>query len=199
MIELSNVTFESQTLPSEWAEELHECTFERGALRSRRVAILRVPVPGNGWRALRVEMEVEPIGGALLACGDGTLTTVIDIKRARHRVAFCSVASLAESVKTVPRKDGPHLVAFEFDNGRFRALVDGQELIADDDPRPTAVSGMLEIALWDDCLLHRALPKAGPRLFFPVVWGRGSTSLLPPGLQSGRGRIRHCAAARDRR
>ena len=59
MVELANVTFETAALPQGWVEERHECCFERGALRSGRVAALKFPLPGQAWGRLSVEAEID--------------------------------------------------------------------------------------------------------------------------------------------
>ena len=155
MRELMNFTFENGKLPPEWMEREREFSFERGALRSGRAVSAEFIVPGNGWREFRVEMEVEPIGGAVLACGDGAHTIVVDLKRGMHSITNYGPSQLAATRKEIPAKAGSCLVAFEFDDGRLRACVDGDEVVSAAIPQPQPIAGLIGIQFRDDCLVRR--------------------------------------------
>src|SRR5688500_16577145 len=124
--ELLNVTFEDQTLPEGWVETQHRYRFESGGLRSGRGTTVRLHVPGT-WNCLRVMIDVEPIGGAILSCSDGTLTTTVDLSSGRHRVSFYGPQVLTCREHAIP--SGRHTVDFETVDGRLRGLVDGVEVI----------------------------------------------------------------------
>ena len=155
MRELMNFTFENGKLPPEWMERERGYSFERGALRSGRVVSAEFIVPGNGWRRFRVEMEVEPIRGAVLTCGDGSHTIVVDLKRGAHSIMNYGPSELAATRKEIPPKAGFYLAAFEFDNGRLRACVDGDEVVSAVVPQPQPVAGLIGIQFRDDCLIRR--------------------------------------------
>ena len=155
MRELLDVTFESGKLPEGWTESGRVCAFERGALRSHRAALTEVIVPGRGWRALRVEIEVEPIGGAAIECGDHTLNMVVDIARGRHSISLYGDVTLAENRQEIPGKPGRHRLVFELNESYWRALVDGCEVVAAKKPHSAAFAGLLALGFWDDCLVHR--------------------------------------------
>ncbi len=145
MQELMNVTFESKKLPCDWMEEKHNYSFERGALRSDWATIPKFILPGRGWEVLRVEVEVEPLAGAQISCGDRIASITVDLCRKRHWINSSAQTRLVESTRDIPKKGGSYLVAFEFNQGHLRGLVDGQEMIAGDDPRRTSFSGLLEM------------------------------------------------------
>ncbi len=157
MRELMNVTFESGKFPADWVETERGCTFERGALRSGRVANVNVPLPGSGWRRLRVEVDVElqPTGGAALTCSDDKLTMAVDLKRHTHGIYFYGGLPLAEGKRAVPAKSGPRRVAFEYHDNRQSISVDGEEFIAGADPHSIPAAGTLKLQFWEDCLVHR--------------------------------------------
>jgi hypothetical protein len=155
MRELMNFTFENAKLPSEWMEREREYSFERGALRSGRAAFAEFILPGNGWRQFRVEMEVEPIHGAVLSCGDGSHTIVVDLKRGAHSIMNYGPSQLAAVRKEIPPKAGFYLVAFEFDDGRLRACVDGDEVVSALVPQPRPIAGLIGLQFRDDCLIRR--------------------------------------------
>lgn len=154
MNEIASYTFEADRFPSDWQIERTHHSFERGALRSGRCVIANVPVPGHGWRRLGVEIEVEPVGGAVIECGDNLLTAVVDLRRNVHSIS-CFTCTIAESQREIPKKAGKYLVAFELGEGQWRALVDGIEMVAGTDPKPTPVFGSLQLGFWDDCLVRR--------------------------------------------
>ena len=155
MRELMNFTFENGKLPPEWMEREREFSFERAALRSGNAFSADFIVPGNGWRKVRVEMEVEPIHGAAIACGDGSHTISVDLKRCRHSILNYGPSELAEARKEISPKAGFYLVAFEFDNGRLSARVDGDDVISAVAPQPQTVAGLIRIQFRDDCLVRR--------------------------------------------
>jgi hypothetical protein len=156
-----NFTFESGRLPPEWMEHERAYSFERGALRTGRAVIASFLLPGNGWRKLRVEMEIEMTSGAALTCGVGAHTLIVDLKRGTHSVMNYGVSVLASNRKEIPLKTGSYLVVFEFDNGRLRALVDGVEVVSAADPRPQPTAGLMETQYWDDCLIRRVRVLGG--------------------------------------
>jgi len=168
MRELMNIAFESGALPADWTAERNMASFERGALRSGFVTSVHFALPGNGWRAVRVEVDVEPLGGAALVVGDGTVSVCVDLARGVHRVMCYGMAELARAKTAIEPKTGTRRVAFEFDRGRLRALVDGREVVAADDPSPAPAAGLLDISFWDDCLIHRARVLGDDPLDAPV-------------------------------
>ncbi len=155
MRELMNFTFGNGKLPPEWMERERECSFERGMLRSGNAFSADFIVPGNGWRKLRVEMDVQPVRGAALACGDGSHTICVDLKRGAHSILNYGPSELVALRKEIPPRAGFHLVAFEFDNARLSAWVDGDEVLSAVAPQPQPVAGLIRIQFRDDCLVRR--------------------------------------------
>jgi len=155
MRELMDFTFENGKLPPEWMEREREFSFERGALRSGRAVSAEFIVPGNGWRKLRVEAEVEPVGGAVVSCGNVRHMIVVDLKRGLHSITNYGPSQLAWNRKEIPPKSGSYHVAFEFEDGRLRACVDGDEVVSAADPQPQPIAGLIGIQFRDDCLIRR--------------------------------------------
>jgi hypothetical protein len=155
MEELMDVTFESGRLPDGWLAQERRHGFERGALRSGGATLLDIPLPEGSWRRWRVEAEVEPLEGATVVCSDHLYSLVTDLKRGTHRIAFYSMASLTTAEKPVPDSPARHRVVFELGDGPLRVLVDGQEVVAAEDPQPAPPGGLVRLEFWDDCLVHR--------------------------------------------
>ena len=152
--ELINATFEAQRLPEGWLEEERCLSFEADGLRSGRAAVLDIPLPAGRWLALRVEVEIEPLSGAALVCGDRTYSLVTDLTRGTHRTVFYGMTPLAEGRRPVADQPGPHHVVLEVGGGPMRVVVDGDEMVAADDQQPIPVGGPLHLEFWDDCLVH---------------------------------------------
>ena len=155
MKELLEVDFTSRSLPEEWTEQAGCYSFEQNALRSGASTILRLPAPGAGWwHKLRVELEVEPMGGAVLTCGDGTFTIAVDLARSSRSI-MQGLLVLAENRDSHDSQSGRKTVGFEWDHGIMRADIDGLEVISAKAPQPFIMGGLLDLEFWDDCLIHR--------------------------------------------
>jgi len=157
MREIMFTTFADGRVPSDWLVETPHHAFERGGLRTGRVTRALVPLPGNGWRKLRVEIDVEPVGGAAVECGDGLLNMALIVKAPyppRHR-ALKYMQTFAESVCPVADKPGVRHVEFELNGQCLRGLVDGVEYLSANDPFPREMVGTLTLTFWEDCLVHQ--------------------------------------------
>jgi len=158
MRELKAYSFENGTFPTDWLVETNHHTFERGALRSGPATQAKIPLPGNGWDALRIEAEVTPLDGAVVEAGWDRFGGLVSVKTdltPRHLVRASTRGSLAESSRPVAEKHGPCVVAFEFTREKIRALGHDQVLVEAD--MPTKVDpffGLVQVGFWDDCLVH---------------------------------------------
>jgi len=157
MRELSVTTFEDGRIPSDWLVETSHHVFERRGLRTGGQTRVLMPIPGNGWRKLHVQVEVEAIGGAAVECGDGALSLVLILDAPyppRHR-ALKRQHTFAENVCPIPSNPGVRRVTFEFEGGRLRGLVDGDEYLDATDGFPRAMVGTVCLTFWEDLLVHR--------------------------------------------
>lgn len=178
MQQLLDTRFEGNQLPDGWIEASRGFSFEAGVLRSGPGMNCRFMVPGYGWGRLRLEAEIEPVGGAVVTCQDGKFTTAVDLTRGTHRITFYGPRALNRT-KTEPLavQGARHLVAFEFDQGRIRATVDGREVITGSEPSPSPAFGLLGLGFHEDCRVHRVRIFGGDPLNappFPVLPRRGS-------------------------
>ena len=158
MRELKAYSFENGTFPTDWLVETNHHAFEQGALRSGLATQAKIPLPGNGWDALRIEAEVTPLDGAVVEAGwdrFGGLVTVKTDRTPRHRVRATTRGALAESSRPVAEKDGPCVVAFELTHEKIRALGRGEVLVEADMPaNADPFFGLVQVGFWDDCLVH---------------------------------------------
>ena len=155
---LIDATFEDGTLPDGWFMGSVGHAFEQSALRTGERSRLSIPVPEPGWRTLRVELEVEPIDGCVVSCGDDVLllsTTLSGPDPTAHRAAKYSSHVLAAGRTAPPAGDGVRCLAFEFDNGRLRVLIDDVEMLSTEDPLPRPFVGMIGLQCFDSFLLRR--------------------------------------------
>ena len=170
MREIMLTTFCDGRVPSDWLVETPHHTFERGAMRTGRVTRALVPLPGNGWRKLRVEIDLEPVGGAAVECGDGLLNLALIIKApypSRHR-ALKHTHTFGENVCPVADQPGIRHVAFELNGECLRGLVDEVEYLSATDPFPREMVGTLTLAFWEDCLVHQVRVLGDDQLAEPL-------------------------------
>lgn len=157
MQQLISHVFEEANIPASWMVQSNNHTYERGCLRSGRCTELLIPLAGHGWNRIHVEAEIEPFPQAVVECGDTVAALALKINESEYS-RHCAVhfaSNLAESFKQVPAKPGVRLVAFEFDRGKMRGTVDGEEYIAATDYSGNAFMGWVKLAFWNDCLVHR--------------------------------------------
>lgn len=178
MREITAHSFEEGNIPSDWLLQTMNHQYERGCLRSGCVTALCLPLPGPGWRSLRIEAEVEPCAGAVVECGDDVFSINLKIKErgcSRHSINK-HAATMVESVTPVPDRPGIRHVVFTFDRGQMRGEIDGEEIISVADPAMPPFTGHLRVGFWDDCLIH-SLRLLGadplPAPLFPVRPRRG--------------------------
>src|ERR1041384_7710014 len=170
MQELISHHFEERNIPPTWFPQGMNRTYERGCLRSGRCTQMWIPLKGNGWNRIRVEADVEPVGGAVIDCGDGVVALALKVKEGdypRH-CAIRHSSVLMESFERVPDKPGIRHVAIEFDHGQLRGLVDGKEFIRAVDPSPHPIMGVLTLGFWNDCLVHRIRVLGADELASPL-------------------------------
>ncbi|MBM4044963.1 MAG: hypothetical protein FJ279_07610, partial [Planctomycetes bacterium] len=155
MKELISASFAQGGIPEGWLSQPVKPAFERGGLRSGRVTQLTIPLPAVAWGRLRVELQVEPIGGATLEANDRVLHVVVALtdEYPRHR-ALKYLHELGVGRKRVAPRPGVRSVAFEFDHGRLRGFADGEEVVSATGPVPQRFFGDLHLGLWDDCLVR---------------------------------------------
>ncbi|NQU12261.1 hypothetical protein HQ590_15810 [bacterium] len=157
MREILNVTFESGTIPADWVETKRLYRFEHGALRTGAVTRFEIPLPGAGWRGVRVEAELEILstGAPILTCSDGRLRALADLRRGKQTISIHDALPLAQGSRPVASPSGTCLAAFDFNDARPSFSIDGKELLSGHDPQPVPVGGMLELEFWDDCRVRR--------------------------------------------
>ena len=145
MREILNVTFESGQIPDRWIETKRLYRFERAGLRTGAVTRFEIPLPGHGWRRLRVEAELEvlPTGGPILICSDGRMMTLADLKRGTQTMSIHHATPLAQGNRTVAPSSGTCLAAFEFNGTRPGFSLNGKEILSGHDPQPVPVAGMI--------------------------------------------------------
>ena len=174
MQELVSHRFEDGNIPADWAPQGLDHTYERGGMRSGRSTQMMIPLPGPGWRRVRVEIELEAMGGAIVDCGEGVFTMALKVKEAVF-TGHCAVrhaSVIAQSAKPVPDRSGLRQVVFEFEPGQIRGLVDGEEYISARDLEPKPLTGWIMLAFWSDCLVRTirilgAEPLQGP--LYPIA------------------------------
>lgn len=152
---LTDASFADGRIPDGWIEELRAISFEKTGLRTGNAAMFRIPVPGEAWRCLRVEVEFEPRQGALIDLSDGQVTMTADVGRGRHMIGIYSRGVLAETA-CPPRRDATLLkVTFDLGPDTLRLAVDDQDLVQARPPQATPPGGVLELGFWADCLVRR--------------------------------------------
>jgi hypothetical protein len=155
MLEIFNATFESGRMPADWIIERAEATFDGRVMQSGLITAASFVVTGSRWRTLRIETELEPAPDSVVECTDGTVAIVLDLISKTSRITAYGGAVLAEAVHDVPPKQGPHLLAMEFDHNHLRFFVDGREVATAKDPRPAPRGGLMRISFWNNCRVHR--------------------------------------------
>lgn len=172
MKELVNVPLEAGHLPPDWIEEFRLMKFEEDALRTGAATLFRFPVPGDSWKRFRLEADVTMIRGALLELGDGLLTLQADLAKSSYAIGLCSRGALAEATQAIERSN-LYRVAYEFDHGTWRILINDRTVLEANDPALTAVSGWMDLGFWADCLVH------GLRIFGdnPEISQKGNVQL----------------------
>lgn len=170
MHELMNVTFQSRKLPEGWIETKRLYSFERDGLRGAAVTRFEIPLPGNGWRRLRVEAEMEilPTGAPVLVCSDGRLRFLADLKKGgRKYISVHEATPLAQGNHGVVSSPQRCVVVFEFNAGRPSFWIDDKEILSAHDPEPVPVAGILDLEFWDDCNVRRIRILGGEELARP--------------------------------
>lgn len=174
MREIMNVGFESAKLPENWVETRGLYRFERGGLRTGAVTRFEIPIPGNGWRSLRVELEFETFAanGPIFLCCDGRTKAQADLHRKKHFVSVHEAMPLAQLNEKIAPDARVCTVAFNFSETPGFSL-NGRSFLSGHDLAPCPVAGVMEVEIWDDCLLHRVrivgegeLPR--PRFEYPL-------------------------------
>ena len=175
MREILNVGFESQKLPENWVETRGLFRFERGGLRTGAVTRFEIPLPGNGWRRVRVEVEFELLthGGPIFICSDGRTKAQADFNRGKHSISIHEATPLALRSDKFAISAGACAVTFDFNETRPGFLINDKEFLAGNDPQPVPIAGVLELEVWDDCLIRHIRiigdgELARPRFEYPA-------------------------------
>jgi len=161
MQELMKTQFEGGEFPEGVVVTSNNHRFEQAGLRSGWVTRLRIPLPGHGWDAIRVETEVVPVGGACLACSCDRFTVVVSAATSdkgmapRHRIVKNNHAHLADRPARVPSGTGPRRVIFEFGRETFRGVLDNRAAVEADAPQPLPpYMNAVDVEFWDDCVVR---------------------------------------------
>lgn len=169
---LHETRFDENRPPASWEFEVACHRMEENHLCAGNGTLVRIPLPGDGWRALRVELEVEPAPQAAIECCDGALAVNLmfreplacrhDVRKHRHL--------LGESTRPIPPRAGFRAVRFDFADGCWSGTVDGEEMIRAADPAPRPVMRWITLRLIRDCrvksvriLGDHPLPTPPPR------------------------------------
>lgn len=167
MQEIINVNFNSGKLPDGWIEEKGNYSFKGSALYSSWATIFKFVLPGKGWKKIKVEIEVKPLKGALISCGDNIATIAVDLTSGRHHIKCSNQTILKENNYVINKKDKNYLITFEFDHGTLKGLVDDQIVIVGNDPAYNCFFGLMELGFYDYCLVYRIKVSADEELERP--------------------------------
>lgn len=152
---LLDVAFSQGKLPDTWTDIRGCPSFEGGALRTRQGLLARVPVPGPGWQALRLELDVQPIAPSHISATDDLRSFGADFAQGFHFLGSTrSVPRLTNRQRIEPR-EGTRRLVFEVDHGQARILLDGRELVGGPDPMPGPALGYWSLHFNGDWLVHR--------------------------------------------
>lgn len=157
---LGQIPLDEGTFPGGAVVETNSHSFQGGGLRSGRVTRIRIPLPGNGWDALRVEAELAAGGEASVVCGADRFTIVAHAVAPaggailRHRILKNQHEPLAE-VPSAVSEPGARKVAFDFGRAGFCGSLDGVPVV--EAPAPLglpAYLGQAFVEFWGDCLVR---------------------------------------------
>ncbi|MFA7160915.1 MAG: hypothetical protein WC299_16585, partial [Kiritimatiellia bacterium] len=167
MKELATATFKDGRLPAGWSATYpgsDQFSFERGALSVGGHAAISIPLGEGSWDSLRVDIEAEFDPGASIKCGDADYRSIAlclpGTPYPRHHVSK-QQHLLGESTARITEKNGRRSIVFEFEQGRLRACVDGQEVVAAGDRFPMPFTGWVFLDMWGNGLIHSVRAAGG--------------------------------------
>ena|GEM_PF-1551041 len=168
--ELVFETLDQGKMPEAWYSDSLCCTFNETGMLSGPLTEVQMLLPGNGWRRVRVEVEMDAPDGSHVFCDhDNAMRMDIDIKSkyARHS-AFRHQFEMEHSTIPVPADKPSHLVAFEFDYDTLSASVDKQDVVTATDPYPRPTARRLIIGFMNDCLVKSVRVLGEGELIAPL-------------------------------
>jgi len=182
MRELISAVFNGGKAPADWHFTSENHTFERGALRSGKYTVVQIPLPGLGWKQLRIETEIEPLQEhCIVHCWNGDFAieavTIAAGPYPRHTIKKGPL-SLGESVCPVPPGRSARRIAFELEGAVTRIFCNDELLLSVQDPYPCVPGrNMIQMEFWDDCLVHRVRvlgdqPRTEPLFCLPLRQNR---------------------------
>jgi len=164
--------FSSGKLPVDWHVARDGFTIEDGALHNTGVTLLQIPLPDHGFHQLIVSVEIEPIDGGAIACGEPRATIQTDLAAGCHEVVTYGGAPLASAYARFPEPSDRHTIRFEFNRGQISATCDDLPLVDVKQPSLNAMAHKFSLQIWQTCRVHQIRvegeqPLAEPRYSRP--------------------------------
>ena len=140
------------TPPEAWKGDFRQGRFGEGAFSSGRHSVVKVALPGYGWRKLQVEIECS--GGNAVECGFPRATLVMDLENGNQRILCNDACLLASRVVPVEPSSERRTLVYTFDNGQLSMALNGVELISAEVSNCRVSAGDLKLGLWLDMKVY---------------------------------------------
>lgn len=149
--------FEAGYLPEGWFSDSPHYRFTPDGLHTGPATGFVVNLPGHGWDALRVEIDLIGDGGSWAYCAwDGVLglsLTLKDTPCPRHEASEYHTVYAQSTMPLLPRGDGRRLV-FDFNLEQMQTAVDGQPILSAPNRRGQVLAGGVHLAFQGGCLIR---------------------------------------------
>ncbi len=157
---LQETTFSRRCLPTGWVEEFRHFSFEEGWLRIGPAAFFRIPIPGEAWGEVAIEIELAPLPGhrpPLIELGDGMMTLTTHLQPGYHTIAVASRGTVAEVVEGQNSGGICRKVTFTVSGKKLGIAINGEPILSAPYPGGgrKGAGGVVELGFWSDALVER--------------------------------------------